>query len=53
MRDLKSTVSFGGGGTRSDAPVRSAPEPFLGHSHSTLITLPPLSCGYYEFLPDA
>ena len=44
---------FGGGGTRSDAPVRSAPEPFLGHSHSTLITLPPLSCGYYEFLPDA
>ncbi len=44
---------FGGGGTRSDAPVRSAPEPFLGHSHSTLFTLPPLSCGYYEFLPDA
>ena len=44
---------FGGSGSRGDAPVRAVPEPFFDHSHSALLPLPPLSCAYYSFTPDA
>ena len=43
---------FGGGGTRGDAPIRTAAEEFLGRSHSALVPLAPMSCAYYVFLPD-
>ena len=44
---------FGGTGARDDTPIRAVPEPFLDHSHSALVPLPPLSCAYYDFVPDA
>ena len=42
---------FGGTGTRDPSPVSALLTPFLGHSHSALLTLPPLSCAYYAFSP--
>ncbi len=40
---------FGGTGSGSDAPIPAEEVPFLGRTHSALLTLPPLSCTYYDF----
>jgi len=44
---------YGGTGTRPAGAVRAKKSPFLGHSHSAMLQLPPLSCAYYEFHPTA
>ena len=40
---------FGGTGAGRVSVLRAQPLPFLDHSHSALLTLPPLSCAYYDF----
>ena len=45
-------LCFGGTGARDDKPIVSAAEMFLGRSHSAMLPLAPLSCAYYEFIPD-
>ena len=40
---------FGGTGAGRTAVLRAQPLPFLDHSHSALLTAPPLSCAYYDF----
>ncbi len=42
---------FGGGGADCAALIKSRREPFLDMGFSALVTLPPMSCLYYEFKP--
>ncbi len=42
---------YGGAGLRDVAPVSAEAVGFLGHSHSAMLQLPPLSCAYYSFEP--
>ena len=51
LTKLLSSDEYRFGGTGADTPemVTADDVPFLGHSHSAFLTLPPLSCTYYRF----
>ena len=42
---------FGGTGVRNDGQVRSNPVGFLDMEHSARITVPPMSCVYFRYVP--
>ena len=44
---------FGGTGLDLPAAVQAEAAPFREFTHSALLTLPPLSCSYYCFVPEA
>ena len=42
-------AAYGGSGELSGKHIRSEEVPFLNHSHSAMLRLPPMSCTYYRF----
>ena len=54
LREILSSddVRFSGGGLHNQSPISSRREGFCEHPFSAKIDLPPLSCVYFEFIPE-